>query len=43
MLKVGVPGFTQVPQLLVYNLFFISYCFRMLLYPDPNVDPNRSG
>ena len=22
MLKVGVPGFTQVPQLLVYNLFY---------------------
>ena len=21
MLKVGVPGFTQTPQLLVYNLF----------------------
>ena len=23
MLKVGVPGFTQVPQLLVYNLYFL--------------------
>ena len=21
MLKIGVPGFTQTPQLLVYNLF----------------------
>lgn len=24
MLKVGVPGFTQVPQLLVYNLNFYA-------------------
>ncbi len=24
MLKVGVPGFTQVPQLLVYNLFTVT-------------------
>ena len=25
MLKVGVPRFTRVPQLLVYNLFFVYF------------------
>ena len=32
MLKVGVPRFTRVPQLLVYNLFYaanIIWCFSM--------------
>ena len=31
MLKVGVPGFTQVPQLLVYNLFFAEIYMELLV------------
>ena len=32
MLKVGVPRFTRVPQLLVYNPKFISEGFIICLY-----------
>ena len=32
MLKVGVPGATQVPQLLVYNLYFMPVIYQ----PSPS-------
>lgn len=34
MLKVGVPRFTRVPQLLVYNQFIKSSCLLLVLIYD---------
>ena len=33
MLKVGVPGFTQVPQLFVYNPFMLCIKSHLALTP----------